>query len=280
MAAVEQIDILFGGRRALTLSGRMAAYSTPDLHVHDCHQVLTVTDGVTLLVDRTRKQPLFGHMAAFLPAGLPHHSLVIGEKAKYRSLYLAPELFPAGPEGIVIFCISELGAALFNRIQIRKRSDLGLNLNQECLDLFLKIMAQDLKTPADLVRLPVPGEDATRRAVRFMEDHYARRVTMAEIAQAAACSQRHLARRFKADLNLTVFAYLRLQRVLEASVALGTSSKPMVQIAYESGYEAVSSFYHDFKIVFGLAPKAFQRRLATPNRILGGTAGKSCEKVN
>ena len=180
-------------------------------------------------------------------------------------MYVAPELFGSGLDRIVIFCISELGSALFHRIRIRIRDDLDQGLNGECLDLFLKITAPGPEGAGGPGPIAGPkGNGGTAGRVLFMETHYARHLTMAEIAGAASCSQRHLARRFKAELNLTVFEYLRLQRMLAASVALGISSKPMVQIAYESGYEAVSSFYRDFKIVFGLAPKAFQKRLGRP----------------
>lgn len=67
-----RIDIPRAGQPALTLSGRLDAYSTRELHAHAHHQVLTVQNGVSLLVDSTRKQPLFWSMAAFIPADLPH----------------------------------------------------------------------------------------------------------------------------------------------------------------------------------------------------------------
>ncbi len=63
-------------------------------------------------------------MAAFIPAGAPHRSIVIGEKVGYQSLYLNRSLIKKKRRGITIFEISELGVALLNRLNLNNREDL------------------------------------------------------------------------------------------------------------------------------------------------------------
>lgn len=249
------------GQAALTLGGRLETYSTRQMHTHAHHQVLTIRNGVSLLEDPHMKQPLFGSMAAIIPADLPHRSTVVGEYVVYKSLYFAPELWGTEIFGIRIFAMSGLGAALFDRIAIRKTSDLDVGLNRECLDLFLKVLREDILRPVTLTRLPQPKRQPGRDIVDFIERNYARKLSMADFSAAFPYSERHLSRLFKADMEIGIFDYLRLHRMLAASVALIVSSRTITETAYDCGYESLSTFYRDFTKVFGLPPREFRARM-------------------
>jgi AraC-like DNA-binding protein len=256
-----QLDLAQRAQRVWTLSGWLQTQSTSAHHTHGFHQILTIKEGVSLLVDETQKQPLFGTMTAFIPAHLPHRSIVIGDPVTYKSIYLAPALMaPLGSE-ILIFNISVLGGALVDRIDIHQPTDLSLGLNRECLELLLKILPEDMARPAHLVRLPEPSQPLTRGVIAFIETHYARRLTMSDFAVAFPYSGRHLSRRFKADLSITIFEYLRLYRILMASMALCNRHRTITEIAFGCGYESLSSFYRDFNLIYAVPPKTFRANL-------------------
>ena len=244
-----------------TLSGWMENYSTVKLHVHAQHQVLVIRDGVSLLVDEKRKQPLFGNMTAFIPADLPHRSTVIGDGVKYKCIYFSPALIESPRPEISIFAVSALGSALFDRIEIRRTTDLDRNLNRECLELFFKVLADDMRNPAALVRLPEPREQLSRRIIDFIEANHVRRLTMKDFSEAFPYSGRHLARLFKADLGITIFEYLRLYRVMTAAIGLCDPGLAILDAAYNSGYDSVSSFYRDFNLIFSVTPGIFRDKL-------------------
>jgi hypothetical protein len=98
-------------------------------------------------------------MTAFIPAGCTHRSVVLGRKVEYKSLYIKQELFPAAPAGIRVFDMSELGIALMSRIELPLLGDLqeinNNRLQQDCLQLFLKILTEDLGKRSAVARLPV-----------------------------------------------------------------------------------------------------------------------------
>jgi len=256
-----RIAIPRAGQLALTLSGRLEDYSTRKMHTHDHHQLLAIRNGVSLLVDSTRKQPLFGSMAALIPAKLPHRSTVVGDFVTYKSLYFAPELFHADVSEITVFTMSGLGTTLFNRIVVHKEPDLGMGLNRECLDLLMKILNEDIRRPVNLVRLPQPKDPQARAVIDFIERNYARKLGMSDFTASFPYSGRHLSRLFKADIKISIFDYLRLYRILMASVALSVSPATITQVAYDSGYESISTFYRDFNAIFAQAPKAFREHM-------------------
>jgi AraC-like DNA-binding protein len=101
----------------------------------------------------------------------------------------------------------------------------------------------------------------TRDVIAFIETHYARRLTLSDLAVAFPYSGRQLSRRFKADLSITIFEYLRLYRILMASMGLCNRRQTITEIAFGCGYESLSSFYRDFNLIYAVPPKAFRNKL-------------------
>lgn len=59
---------------------------------------------------------------------------------------------------------------------------------------------------------------------------------MDDFTAAFPYSSRHLTRLFREDLGLTMFEYLRLYRILMASIALSDESRTITQCAVDAGY--------------------------------------------
>ena len=72
---------------------------------------------------------------------------------------------------------------------------------------------------------------------------------------------RHLSRLFKADLKITIFEYLRLYRILMASIEMHNPKRTVTEIALDCGYESLSSFYRDFNLIFAVTPKFFRANI-------------------
>ncbi len=254
----QQIDLIPHGLDVRTMAGVMAEYSSEDLHSHTHHQVLRIRSGVALLVDENRRQPMFGPLTAVIPAGLAHRSVVLGQSVSFKSIYLKKDLLPGLKQEIRLFFISPLNSALFDRLKIWGVQDLSRNLNRECLDLFLKALPEDMEKQANLVRLPEAGTPLARNAAEFVEKNYFRPLSMDDFAKALPYSGRHLSRRFKEDMRITLFEYLRLYRILMASLALCGPARAITEIALDCGYESLSSFYRDFNMIYGAPPKSFK----------------------
>jgi len=245
---------------ALTMAGHLDPQSARHSQARQTHQILHVHRGVSLLVDECRKQPILAGLTAFIPAGWPHRFTVLGAGVDYKALSLSPGLFTAPVSGIVIFRASALEQNLLDRIVIHDQADLH-GLTQDCLNLLLKLIPKTLNIPASIVRLPLPSTPLTREIVSFIESSHVRPLGMDDFTAAFPYSARHLTRLFREDLGLTMFEYLRLYRILMASIALGDESRSITQCALDAGYEGQSSFDHDFREIYGVAPKVFRQRI-------------------
>ncbi|MCP3926291.1 MAG: helix-turn-helix transcriptional regulator [Desulfobacterales bacterium] len=244
---------------AFILEGALKEYSTEALHYHSCHQFLKITTGITLLVEENKKQPLFSNMTAFIPASILHRSTVMGGKVNYKSLYLDENLFNTEVNEIVIFDMSTLGVALFDRIDISQKID---SISSKCLDLFLELIEEEIHLKSNLTRIPIPENHENKKITDYIESNFDKKLTLSEFTDVLHYSERHISRIFKEDLKISIFEYLKLYRIFKASLKLcENSSETITDIAFSCGYESLSSFYKDFREIFSLTPKVFKQNM-------------------
>ncbi len=245
---------------AATDSGLLTDFSTPEVHVHSCHQVLAISDGVSLLIDDKKKQPLYGSMCAFIPAGCPHRTVVVGRSVSYQSLFIRRDLLPHEYRGIVIFTISGLGGALFGRMAAEEDPDFSSGIARDCLDLFLKILSDDMKKNAFTLLMPRPVSEECVLLTEYIEKNYMHKITFNRFQSVLPYSTRHIARLFVKEMRITLFEYLRLYRVFMASVMLQDTGRSVLEISLACGYESLSSFYSDFGRYFSGTPGSLRRK--------------------
>ena len=240
------------------MSGKLTDFSTEKLHSHNVHQILMISDGVSLLVEESRKQPLYGNMCAFLPAGCLHRTVVIGESVTYQSLYISEELIKLPSAGIIIFNLSELGVALFDRISSDRSRDFSHGIMKDLLDIFIKILIEDINAGENHYILPQPASEECSKLTVYIEKNYMNKISLADFKSVLPYSERHIARLFSSEMKITLFEYLRIYRMFMASVMLH-EKRTILEISLECGYESLSSFYNDFSRYFSFTPAEFRK---------------------
>lgn len=109
---------------------------------------------------------------------------------------------------------------------------------------------------------PVRREpQAVERARRFITDHLAQDIGLAEVAQAAGMSRFHLLRVFKAETGLTPFAFQAHARVVQARSLLGRGLS-VKQTAAACGFVDRSHFARVFLATVGVTPATYRDAVA------------------
>jgi AraC-like DNA-binding protein len=98
-----------------------------------------------------------------------------------------------------------------------------------------------------------PNENAIQRVCEYMQQHYARDISLAEIAKLAHFSPFHLLRQFRAQMGLPPHQYLTLLRI-EAAKRLIARGMPLKQVAVETGFTDQSHLTRRFKRIAGVTP--------------------------
>ena len=94
-------------------------------------------------------------------------------------------------------------------------------------------------------------------ACRFIEEHYAERLSLEEICRYAGLSKSTLLRAFSREKGLTPYSYLENIRISEAKKLLGQGVPPL-ETALRTGFSDQSHFTNYFRRFIGLAPGVYR----------------------
>ena len=92
------------------------------------------------------------------------------------------------------------------------------------------------------------------RAVAFLRIHYAERVRIEALAEAASMSLTAFHVHFRATTSLTPLQFQKQLRLIEARRRMGAQGKSISDAAYGVGYESVPQFTREYGRMFGQPP--------------------------
>jgi AraC family transcriptional regulator of arabinose operon len=109
---------------------------------------------------------------------------------------------------------------------------------------------------------PAGDERGTRidRAAKYLRDHPAERIEVAELAAMVRLSPSHFATLFKQRLGYPVLQYQTQLRMAHARQLLDTTDKPIPEVAAASGYPDGLYFSRQFKRIHGITPNRYRHR--------------------
>jgi YesN/AraC family two-component response regulator len=108
-------------------------------------------------------------------------------------------------------------------------------------------------------KLGSEAQQIARQAMAFVHTHYSEPISRADIAFEVGVSERHLARCFRKEMDMTVSAYLNRYRVRQAKLLLEVGDKNITEIALEGGFSNSGYFSQVFRQETGVSPSAYQR---------------------
>jgi AraC-like DNA-binding protein len=89
-------------------------------------------------------------------------------------------------------------------------------------------------------------------------EHWAERLTLAELARVAGCSVWHLCSIFRAEVGLSVHAYIKRLRLRHALEFIDNDEANLTRLALECGFSSHSHFTSAFKREFGTTPSSMR----------------------
>ncbi len=92
----------------------------------------------------------------------------------------------------------------------------------------------------------------------YVDAHLNSEIKLADLAQLVDMSQFHFGRLFKQSLGLSPHQYLLQQRVERAKQLLKQTSKSIMDIAFDCGFNSHSHLSRQFRQLTGITPKAYR----------------------
>lgn len=102
--------------------------------------------------------------------------------------------------------------------------------------------------------------DPIRRAVWFIESHFANEITLDEIAAVAGVTKFHLCRVFRLVTGYSPLGYVRERRLSVAARQLATGCGSILGVALDACYASQEAFTRAFHERFGCTPESLKSR--------------------
>jgi AraC family transcriptional regulator len=110
------------------------------------------------------------------------------------------------------------------------------------------------------------ADDPLERARLHIDANLLEPLTLVQLAGVAGVSTYHFSRQFGARFGISPMAYVRARRLTTAAHRLqGGSPPPLIELAFDFGFDSQEGFTRAFKRAFGVSPGRYRRQGATPN---------------
>jgi len=103
-----------------------------------------------------------------------------------------------------------------------------------------------------------PGRAMLGRVRDYLEEHYAKPISLLELSAVSGVSPFHLSRRFRTRYGLPPYMYLEMIRVERARTLL-RQGEPISRVAFDTGFSDQSHLTRRFKRVVGVPPGQYAR---------------------
>lgn len=103
--------------------------------------------------------------------------------------------------------------------------------------------------------------DRLEQVFSYVEQNYARPITLQEVSCVANFSVYHFTRFFKETTGMTFLYYLNSYRISKAVKYLAKTADSITEVAFKSGFDSIKTFNRVFKQFKGCSPTQYQKRL-------------------
>lgn len=98
------------------------------------------------------------------------------------------------------------------------------------------------------------NDEEVRRVQEYIEQHFADKITVDELADMVAISRRSFERRFKQATSNTILEYIQRVKIEAAKRSFEATRKNITEVMFDVGYTDTKAFRSVFKKITGLTP--------------------------
>ena len=101
-------------------------------------------------------------------------------------------------------------------------------------------------------------KEVVKKVIDYIERNLEKEINLDNISKNIGYSKFYLNRIFTEYTGITMYKYLQNRRLTVAAEKLVKTDKPIMQIAYEAGYDTQQSFSFAFKQIYLYPPKIYR----------------------
>lgn len=191
------------------------------------------------------------------------HPVLLGGhyKSVFDSKYLSPVLKNKRCDLIVFRPDSGARQALLSLLaeaaEVQDQPDSEFRTRNIFSDIWLLLMKEAEKQNAP----PPVSQERIQLMLAYIQQHFREKLTLEQIAAAAAVSERECLRCFRSCIQTTPFSYLTDYRIQVAERLLRTTDRSVTEIALETGFADGAYFAKLFRQARSVSPSQYRKNL-------------------
>ena len=279
-AKLEKIEPGFGSSFTIRKFQRRKGSFTADWHFHPEYEIVYISNG-------RGKRHIGDHISyfedgdlIFLGPDLPHFGftedsseehteIVVQMKKEFlgKEFFLTPEMQAIQQ----LFERSKQGLSYFGKTKMEIGSRLETILEMDSFDRLLELLTifQKMAVSEEYEILNATGfavevnaQDYERMEIilKYVEQHFQHRMPLQDIAMQVNMTVPAFCRYFKKLTQKTFTQYVNEYRVAHASRLLLNDHFSIAGVSFESGFNNLSHFNKQFKLITGSSPRAYRQK--------------------
>lgn len=250
------------------------------IHCHDCLEINYITQGSGHYIIEDKSYPI-SEGDVFLINNAEHHMAVHDGTLTMMVFIFTPNFVWENPaEYNYLEPFFSQNASFSNRISTNH------SYYHECSALFRQIIAEYHQQTAgwqliikallllflgylnrqcllnDTTEISsshrINSYDKLRPVIEYIHDHFQERITLEQLAKEAHMNKSYLSAYFSNAMKLHIVEYIEQVRISNAKLLLKTTSLPITEIAYASGFNNLSYFNRIFKRITRTTPLKYR----------------------
>ncbi len=195
------------------------------------------------------------YVIQFLASSLGEDFFALPEFAQIR------DLFERGQQGILI-----KGNSIKKISKLIKKVYLSSGITRlvyflKTLDAFANAEEYELLSiPGYINSNPIQYTEKINKAVSYLMENFNKDINTQEVAKLVNMNESSFCRYFKTQTHKTCSRFLNEIRIAHACKLLVNTRMTATQVCYEIGYNNISYFNRQFKLITGLTAKAYARK--------------------
>jgi len=243
-------------------------YAVQPGHTHPTYSFVIFLSADQGIIDSPPLIPLAGYYAAaVLPPGIPHEEKMGDEFVRYIAIMMTTKLaericrhYQIRPYDEPVWHAFALSKQILLLIERFMKEYESQPTDDSVLDALGYLIANDLiKGAADI------GEDkqiavnnVIRSAIDYIQQNFARPLTIAVLAEQAGMSVSTFTRKFKDETGETPAAYVLAERLIKARKLMRDREMRLTDIALSCGFSSSAHLTSCFKKNLGMSPREYR----------------------
>ena len=230
----------------VTTAGQSQIFKTGEGFFINSNVLTAMTDADNCIIDSHLFHPVFlgGHF-----------------KSVYETKYLNPIIQNRNLDMLPIRGETETQRQLLQKLlqlsKLQSQQDVELQTRNLVSEIWL-LLWEELKH-TQLKTSPPKNQDRLLTMLTFIQENYAKKLTLQEIADASAVSTRECLRCFQTSIRQSPMEYLIDYRIQAATKLLETTTLSVTEIALRTGWGSSSYFTKMFHTLRGKTPYTYRK---------------------